>query len=116
VKMEAIRFSEMSVNTISTQHHIPEDGFLHSHCHENIKFYTIFQDAQCMGKNCHPNYEFLLNKQYNDKCSPSHAFIYMDSSHLRRNQRCEWHENYFLHRQVSDYDIFRLKRMQDICQ
>jgi hypothetical protein len=28
LKMEAIHSSETSVNTISTQHHIPEDGFL----------------------------------------------------------------------------------------
>jgi hypothetical protein len=31
LKMEAIRSSEKSVNTISTRGHIPEDGFLHSH-------------------------------------------------------------------------------------
>jgi hypothetical protein len=29
LKMEAIRASEMSVNTISTRPHIPEDGFFH---------------------------------------------------------------------------------------
>jgi hypothetical protein len=30
VKMEAIRSSETSVHTSSTQRHIPEDGILHS--------------------------------------------------------------------------------------
>jgi hypothetical protein len=31
------RFSETSVHTRSTQRHIPEDGILHSHRHENLK-------------------------------------------------------------------------------
>jgi hypothetical protein len=39
LKMEAIRSSETSVNTISTRHHIPEDCFLHSHRRENLKSY-----------------------------------------------------------------------------
>jgi hypothetical protein len=33
--MEAIRSSETSVHTRSTQYHIPEDGILHSHRREN---------------------------------------------------------------------------------
>jgi hypothetical protein len=39
LKMEAIRSSETSLNTISTRRHIPEDGFFHSHCPENLKSY-----------------------------------------------------------------------------
>jgi hypothetical protein len=39
--MGAIRFSETSVNTISTQPHIPEDCFLHSHRRENLKFFAF---------------------------------------------------------------------------
>jgi hypothetical protein len=30
------------VHTGSAQRHIPEDGILHSHRHENLKSYTIF--------------------------------------------------------------------------
>jgi hypothetical protein len=38
--MEAIRSSETSVqSTRSTRRHIPEDGILHSHRHENLKSY-----------------------------------------------------------------------------
>jgi hypothetical protein len=32
----------MSVLTTTTQHNIPEDGILYSHCHENPKSHTIF--------------------------------------------------------------------------
>jgi hypothetical protein len=35
--MEAIRSSETSDLTKNTRHKIPEDGFLHSHRHENLK-------------------------------------------------------------------------------
>jgi hypothetical protein len=34
-------FSKTSVYTISTRCHIPEDGILHSHCHENLKSYIV---------------------------------------------------------------------------
>jgi hypothetical protein len=34
-------YSEMSVHIISTRRHIPEDGILHSHRHENLKSYAI---------------------------------------------------------------------------
>jgi hypothetical protein len=37
LKMEAILSSEMSVNKILTQRHIPEDGILHSHRREHLK-------------------------------------------------------------------------------
>jgi hypothetical protein len=42
LKMEAIRSSEMSVYTRSTQRHIPEDGILHSHRCENLKSYKYY--------------------------------------------------------------------------
>jgi hypothetical protein len=38
--MEAIRFSETSVLINATQHHISEDGILHSNCNENLKSYV----------------------------------------------------------------------------
>jgi hypothetical protein len=39
LKMEAIRSSETSVHTRSTQRHTPEDIILHSHRRENLKSY-----------------------------------------------------------------------------
>jgi predicted nuclease of restriction endonuclease-like (RecB) superfamily len=33
---------EKLVLTRATWHNIPEDGILHSHCCENLKFYNIF--------------------------------------------------------------------------
>jgi hypothetical protein len=39
--MDAIRSSETSVHTISTQRHIPEDDILPSHRRENHKSYTM---------------------------------------------------------------------------
>jgi hypothetical protein len=41
LKMEAIRSSETSVNTRTTQRHIPEDDILHSHRCESLKSYII---------------------------------------------------------------------------
>jgi hypothetical protein len=40
MRMEAIRFSEMSILTTTTQRNIHEDGIFHSHLHENLKSYT----------------------------------------------------------------------------
>jgi hypothetical protein len=42
LKMEAIRSSETSVNTMSTRGHIPENCFLHSRHRENLKSYLLF--------------------------------------------------------------------------
>jgi hypothetical protein len=44
LKMEAIRSSETSVHTRSTQRHIPEDGILHSHRCENLKSFKFRKD------------------------------------------------------------------------
>jgi hypothetical protein len=41
LKIEAIRSSETSVHTRTTQRQIPEDGILHSHRRENLKSYII---------------------------------------------------------------------------
>jgi hypothetical protein len=39
--MEALRSSETSVLTQATGRSIPEDGILHSHRRENLKFYIV---------------------------------------------------------------------------
>jgi hypothetical protein len=39
LKMEAIRSSEWSIHIRPTRRHIPEDGILHSHRRENLKYY-----------------------------------------------------------------------------
>jgi hypothetical protein len=35
--------SEMSIFARATQHHIPEDSILHSHCHENLIPYILIE-------------------------------------------------------------------------
>jgi hypothetical protein len=39
--MEAILSSETSVHTRFTQRYIPDDGILHSHRPENLKYYNL---------------------------------------------------------------------------
>jgi hypothetical protein len=46
--LEAIRSSETSVLTEATQRHTPEDGILHSHRRENLKFYN--EECCLLGK------------------------------------------------------------------
>jgi hypothetical protein len=41
LKLEAIRFSKMSVKAGTTQRHIPEDDILHSRRCGNLKSYTV---------------------------------------------------------------------------
>jgi hypothetical protein len=40
LKKEAMRFSEMSVLTRVTRRHIPDEGILHRHRRENLKYYV----------------------------------------------------------------------------
>jgi hypothetical protein len=48
--MEEIYSTETSVLTNATDCHIPEDGCLHSHCLENLKFYIALTGwAICSG-------------------------------------------------------------------
>jgi hypothetical protein len=39
--MEAVRSSEMLVLTTAMWRHIPEDGILYSHCHEDLTSYKF---------------------------------------------------------------------------
>jgi hypothetical protein len=48
--MEAIRFSKTWVLTRITWRNIPEDGLLHSHHHENLKFYNIYVEGKTVSE------------------------------------------------------------------
>jgi hypothetical protein len=39
IMIETIRSAETSVLTVASRRHISEDGILHNHCRENLKFY-----------------------------------------------------------------------------
>jgi hypothetical protein len=70
LKMEAIRSSETSVHTRSTRSHILEDGNLHSHSRENLKFYII----RCVNFGRKPTYSILRLQD-----SGVHSFISLHS-------------------------------------
>jgi hypothetical protein len=65
LKMQAIRSSETSVHTRSTRHHIPENGILHSHRRENLKFYIVnFIFQQLTDAQYRISQEFGLNSLF----------------------------------------------------
>jgi hypothetical protein len=45
LNLEATRSPETTVSNTFTWHHIPEDGILHSHRRENLKFYLLVYNA-----------------------------------------------------------------------
>jgi hypothetical protein len=62
LQVEAIRSSETSVYTMSTRHHIPEEGILHSHRRENLKSYIDIENICLKIRLCY--------KSYIDNCHP----------------------------------------------
>jgi hypothetical protein len=61
LKTEAIRFSETSVHTRSTQRHIPEDGILHSNRCKNLKSYNVGNRLLNSNKESYTNSLLLFN-------------------------------------------------------
>jgi hypothetical protein len=78
IRVNTMRFSEASVLTTDTRHHIPEDDILHRHRRENLKSYTreliLFtradrSDRAVPGMNC------LLPLQWWDRVFESHLTL-----------------------------------------
>jgi hypothetical protein len=62
--MEAIRSSETSALTRATWCHIPEDGIVHSHRRENLKWYNIKMDLSEVGRD---GVDWIGLAQYRDQ-------------------------------------------------
>jgi hypothetical protein len=76
VMMEAIRSSEPSVLTRTTQRNLPEDGIRHSHCRENLKSYISYVSPEStvfiFNLRTRTHYFYADNDfLYNDKCPPT---------------------------------------------
>jgi hypothetical protein len=65
------RFGGTSVHTRSTQRHIPEDGILHSHLHENLKSYTVPDCFSFRNKTCSKTH----SKEEHNAPTPTHKHI-----------------------------------------